>query len=211
MQLYTYFRSSAAYRVRIALNIKQLAWTPEVVWLPDNAQAGPDYKAVNPHGLVPTLVDNGHELGQSLAILEYLDETHPKPALLPADPLARAQVRALALLVACDIHPVNNLRILNYLKSSMGHNQEQVNEWYRHWCHEGLAGYEADLARRPAGRFSFGDSVTMADCCLVPQVFNAQRFDVDISAYPNIARINDTCLKMPEFAKAQPSEQPEAT
>lgn len=211
MQLYTYFRSSAAYRVRIALNIKGVDWSPHVVWLPDGAQSQETYKAVNPHGLVPTLVDGDHELGQSLAILEYLEETHPQPPLLPVEPVARAQVRALSLLVACDIHPVNNLRILNYLKGSMGHSQNEVNAWYRHWCHQGLAAYEADLKRRPSGRFSFGDQITMADLCLVPQVFNAQRFDVDLSAYPNVERINRTCLQLPEFASAQPSAQPEAS
>lgn len=210
MKLYTYFRSSAAYRVRIGLNLKGLSWDPEVVWLPRGDQASAAYRAVNPHGLVPTLVDGEHQLGQSLAILEYLDETHPEPPLLPTDPVQRAHVRASALLIACDIHPVNNLRILKYLKGELGHSQEDIDTWYRHWCDQGLSAYETELAQRPAGRFSFGDQVTLADICLVPQVFNARRFNVDMSAYPNIVRVNDACLALPAFASAQPGEQPEA-
>lgn len=210
MQLYTYFRSSAAYRVRIALNLKQLAWEPQVVWLPDGAQASDQYKQVNPHGLVPTLEIDGQRLGQSLAIIEYLDEQYPDPPLLGREAISRAQVRALSLLVACDIHPVNNLRILKYLKHSMGQSQDEINAWYRHWCNEGLSAYEADLARREPGAFSFGEEVTMADICLVPQVFNAQRFDVDIAQYPNVARVNDRCLALPAFEKAHPLAQPEA-
>lgn len=210
MKLYTYFRSSAAYRVRIALNLKNLSAEHEVVWLTKGEQSADAYTRMNPHGLVPTLVENGQELGQSLAILEYLDEQHPQPPLLPADPVQRAQVRAMALLIACDIHPVNNLRILKYLKSELGHSQDEVDTWYRHWCDLGLAGLEADVSRRNPGKFCFGDSVTMADICLVPQVFNANRFNVDMSQYPNLARINDTCLQLTAFDKAQPMKQPEA-
>lgn len=210
MKLFTYFRSSAAYRVRIALNLKNLPAEHEVVWLTKGEQSADAYTQINPHGLVPTLVDNGQELGQSLAILEYLDELHPEPALLPQDPVERAQVRAMALLIACDIHPVNNLRILKYLKSELGHSQDEVDTWYRHWCDQGLAGLEADILRRKPGKFCFGDSVTLADICLVPQVFNANRFNVDMSQYPNVARINDTCLQLPEFDQAQPMKQPES-
>jgi len=181
-----------------------------VVWLTKGEQSADAYTRMNPHGLVPTLVENGQELGQSLAILEYLDEQHPQPPLLPADPVQRAQVRAMALLIACDIHPVNNLRILKYLKSELGHSQDEVDTWYRHWCDLGLAGLEADVSRRNPGKFCFGDSVTMADICLVPQVFNANRFNVDMSQYPNLARINDTCLQLTAFDKAQPMKQPEA-
>ncbi len=211
MKLYTYFRSSAAYRVRIALNLKSLPAEHEVVWLTKGEQSADSYTAINPHGLVPTLIDNGHELGQSLAILEYLDEQYPDtPALLPADPIGRAQVRAMALLIACDIHPVNNLRILKYLKSELQHSQEEVDVWYRHWCDQGLAGLEADVSKRKPGKYCFGDTVTLADVCLVPQVFNANRFNVDMSQYPNVARINETCLQLPAFDRAQPMKQPES-
>jgi maleylacetoacetate isomerase len=209
-KLYTYFRSSAAFRVRIALNHKGLAWEPAVVWLPDGEQTGEAYRAVNPQSLVPTLVDGEHRLNQSLAIIEYLDETRPGPKLLPADPIGRARVRSLSLLVACDIHPLNNLRVLKYLKGTLGQSQEAVDGWYRHWCDEGLRALEDELTGGAGGVFCHGESVTMADLCLVPQVFNAKRFSVDLSRYPRTMRVFDACMQLPAFRDAQPSVQPEA-
>jgi len=211
LTLYTYFRSSAAFRVRIALNLKGLDWSPEVIWLPGGEQTGSDYRSVNVQGLVPTLVDGDARLHQSLAIIEYLDETKPGQKLLPTDPLGRARVRSLSQLVACDIHPINNLRILNYLKKNLAQSQEAVDAWYRHWCDEGLSALEAELADPRTGLFSHGDAVTMADLCLVPQVFNAQRFQVDMSRYPNVMRIFSRCMSMDAFTKAQPSAQAEAS
>ncbi len=213
MKLYTYFRSSAAYRVRIALNLKGLQ--PEMVpihLLKDGGmQLQPEYRTVNPEALVPALEDEGQVLTQSLAIIEYLEETHPAPALLPADALGRARVRALALAVACDIHPINNLRILRYLSGELGVSEEQKNAWYRHWCAQGLAALEAQLARSSqTDTFCHGDTPTIADCCLVPQVFNAQRFNVDLSAMPTIQRINAACLQLPAFIAAQPGQQADA-
>ena len=209
-KLYTYFRSSAAFRVRIALNLKGLDWEPAVVWLPAGEQAGEAYRAVNVQGLVPTLVDGQHRLTQSLAIIEYLDETRSGPRLLPADPLGRARVRSLSLLVACDIHPLNNLRVLKYLKDPLGQPQEAADAWYRHWCDEGLSALEGELRDTRTGTYCHGDQVTMADACLVPQVFNAQRFAVDMSRYPSTMRIFDACMRLDAFQKAQPSVQPEA-
>jgi maleylacetoacetate isomerase len=210
MKLYTYFRSSAAFRVRCALNLKGLAYEPEIVWLLTEEQKSDAYAALNPQQLVPTLVDDGHVLNQSMAIIEYLDETKPGPKLLPADPLGRARVRALAQLVACEIHPVNNLRILKYLKKTLGHDQPTVDAWYRHWVAEGLGAFERELARGPAGRYCHGDAPTMADCCLVPQVFNAKRFDCPLDAYPNTMRVFDALMVLPAFDAAQPSKQPDA-
>jgi maleylpyruvate isomerase len=209
-KLYTYFRSSAAFRVRIALNLKGLDWEPAVVWLPTGEQASDAYREVNVQGLVPTLVEGQHRLTQSLAIIEYLDETRPGSKLLPADPLGRARVRALSLLVACDIHPLNNLRVLNYLKNPLGQTQEAVDTWYRHWCDEGLSALEGELRDGRTGTYCHGEQVTMADACLVPQVFNAQRFAVDLSRYPSTMRIFDACMRLEAFQKAQPSVQPEA-
>ncbi len=210
LTLYTYFRSSAAFRVRIALNYKNLAWQPEVIWLPSGEQAGTSYQAVNPQALVPTLVEDGQPLAQSMAIIEYLDETHPQPPLLPGSPRDRARIRSLAQLVACDIHPVNNLRILKYLKREMGQEQEAIDGWYRHWCTEGLSAYERQLADGGGGDFSHGSQVTLADVCLVPQIFNAQRFEVDMARFPKTMTIFDHCMALPAFDAAQPSKQPEA-
>jgi maleylacetoacetate isomerase len=210
LTLYTYFRSSAAFRVRIALNLKGLDWQPEVIWLPAGEQAGAAYLAVNPQALVPTLVEDGHHLAQSLAILEYLDETHPEPPLLPGSARDRARIRSLAALVACDIHPVNNLRILKYLKREMGQDQAAIDTWYRHWCNQGLAAYERQLGDGGAGRFSHGGQVTLADVCLVPQVFNARRYEVDLAQYPKVAAVVDQCMVLPAFQAAEPSRQPEA-
>lgn len=211
IELYTYFRSSASFRVRIALALKGLQWQPHVVWLPDGEQATDAYRVTNPQSLVPTLVDDGLRLAQSLAIIEYLDETRPPAMLLPADAAGRARVRSLAQLVACEIHPLNNLRVLNHLKRELGLDQAAVDDWYRHWCGEGLAALERDLAASPAtGRFCHGDTPTMADCCLVPQIFNAKRFGVELAPYPTVMRVFEACMQLPAFEAAQPSRQPEA-
>lgn len=210
LKLYTYFRSSAAFRVRIALNLKGLAWEPEVVWLLSGEQNRDSYRQVNPQGLVPTLVDGDLRLTQSMAIIEYLDETHPEPPLLAQGAAARARIRALAQIVACDTHPIDNLRVLKYLKSTLGQDQEAIDTWYRHWCIEGLTAYERELEGGPAGRFSHGDSPTLADICLVPQVFNARRFGVGLVAYPRLMAAFDACMALPAFDKAQPSKQSDA-
>ena len=208
--LYTYFRSSAAFRVRIALNLKALAWQPEVVWLPSGEQAADQYRNLNPQALVPTLVADGQRLAQSMAIIEYLDEVHPQPPLMPGTPLDRARIRSLAQLVACDIHPLNNLRILKYLKHEMGQQQDAIDRWYRHWCIQGLAAYERELATGAGGQFSHGDVATLADICLVPQVFNAQRFEVDMTKFPLVMAVFERCMRLPAFDDAQPSRQAEA-
>lgn len=212
MKLYTYFRSSAAYRVRIALNLKGLAYDALPVHLlrDGGEQLAPAYRAVNPAGLVPALEDNGIVLTQSLAIIEYLEEVHPLVPLLPQDAVGRARVRALAQTIASDTHPITNLRVLKYLKGPMGLSEEQKMEWYRHWLREGMATLEAHLERDgDMGRFSYGDTPTIADCCLVPQVFNAQRFEVDLAPYPNVARIAANCADLPAFKAAHPSAQPD--
>jgi maleylacetoacetate isomerase len=210
VKLYTYFRSSAAFRVRIALNLKGLAYDAVFVHLPKGEHREPEYTSVDPQALVPTLVDEGHALSQSLAIIEYLDETHPQPRLLPENAVGRARVRSLSLLVACEIHPLNNLRTLQHLRRALGQNEEQINAWYRHWIADGLAKLEADLGRGGAGRFCHGDAPTMADCCLVPQIFNAKRYDSDLAPYQKVMRIFDACMKLEAFDRAQPSKQPDA-
>ena len=211
MKLYTYFRSSAAFRVRIALNLKGLAYEPAFVHLPRGEHRAAAYGAVNPQALVPTLEDAGKRITQSLAIIEYLEETHPLPALLPKDPLGRARVRSLSMLISNEIHPVNNLRVLQHLKRALGQSEDQVNAWYRHWIAEGLAKFEADLVYgKSAGTFCYGDAPTMADCCLVPQIFNAQRYQCDTAPYPTAMRVHAACLKLDAFVRAQPSQQPDA-
>lgn len=211
MLLYGYFRSSAAYRVRIALNLKGLAYDNHFIHLQKNDQLSEDYARLNPQKQVPALVDDGTMLTQSLAIMEYLDETHPDPALLPSDPAERARVRALALAIACDIHPLNNLRVLRYLVKEMGLPEEKKNQWYQHWIENGFQAVEKMLAGSPAtGRFCHSDSPTMADICLVPQVANARRFDCDLSAFPTVVRIDAECRKLEAFAKAAPDKQPDA-
>ncbi|HLU78670.1 MAG TPA: maleylacetoacetate isomerase, partial [Burkholderiaceae bacterium] len=202
MKLYSYFRSSAAYRVRIALNLKGLAYeTVPVHLLKDGGQQySADYKALNPTALVPTLVDGELAIGQSMAILEYLEETHPQPPLLPSDAAGRARVRAIAQTIACDIHPLNNLRVLKHLKHVVGVDEDTKNAWYRHWIDVGLSSIEAMLAGHPStGRFCHGDHVTLADVLLVPQVFNARRFECDLSAMPTIHRIVDACSQLDAF------------
>jgi maleylpyruvate isomerase len=211
MKLYTYFRSSAAFRVRIALNLKGLAYEPSFVHLAKGEHRAPAYGTLNAQALLPTLEDEAQRLTQSLAILEYLEETHPEVPLLPKDAPGRARVRSLALLIACEIHPLNNLRVLQHLKRVLGQNEEQVNAWYRHWIADGLAKFEADLARGgSSGKFCHGDSPTMADCCLVPQIFNAQRYQCDTAPYPATMRIFTECMKLEAFDRAQPSKQPDA-
>jgi maleylpyruvate isomerase len=211
LKLHSYFRSSAAYRCRIALNLKGLAHeTAFVHLLKDGGQQNaPAYRALNPQGLVPTLEVDGHTLTQSLAIIEYLDETHPEPRLLPGDALQRARIRAFALAIACDIHPINNLRVLRYLKGPLKQEQAAIDVWYRHWVETGLAACEALL---PAGksRFCFGDQPTLADCCLVPQVYNARRLQSDLSRLPRIVAIDEACRALPAFAQAAPEAQADA-
>jgi maleylacetoacetate isomerase len=210
LDLYTFFRSSASYRVRIALALKGLKAEQKVVWLPGGEQNAEDYRAVNPQQFVPTLVADGHVLTQSLAIMEYLEEVHPEPALLPRDALGRARVRSLSQLVACEIHPLNNLRVLKYLKGPLGQPQPVVDTWYRHWVTEGLAAFERQLGDGGSGAFCHGDTVTMADACLVPQIFNAQRFDTDLSPFPVTMRIFDDLMRLDAFDRTQPMKQPEA-
>jgi maleylpyruvate isomerase len=212
MRLYTFFRSSASFRVRIALNYKGLAYEPALVSLPKGEHLEAKYKAVNAQGLVPALDDAGHVLTQSLAIIEYLDEVHPGPKLLPADPFDRAYVRAFSQIVACEIHPLNNLRTLKHVRKTYGLDEEGVNAWYRHWIAEGFGMMEAFLARgKKHGKFCFRDQVTMADCCLVPQVFNAQRYNCDLKPYPTVMRLHEECMKLDAFIRAQPSKQPDAS
>jgi maleylacetoacetate isomerase len=212
VKLYTYFRSSAAFRVRIALNLKELAYEPVFIHLAKGEHRKPQYSGPYPQGLLPTLVDDsGEALSQSLAIMEYLDETHPEVPLLPADAFGRARVRSLSLLIACEIHPLNNLRTLQYLKRQLGQSEEQINTWYRHWVADGLTKLEGDMARKPGtGEFCHGNTPGMADCCLVPQIFNAKRYDCDLTPYPTVMRVFEACMKLEAFDRAQPSKQPDA-
>jgi maleylacetoacetate isomerase len=212
MKLYDYFRSSAAYRVRIALAMKGLSPERAFVHLRKQAQRASDYLQLNPQGLVPALVtDDGAVLTQSLAIIEYLDETHPQPPLLPADAVGRARVRSLALAVACDIHPLNNLRVLLYLKNTLGVADEQKDGWYKYWIDVGLEAIELRVARdATTGRFCYGDTPTLADICLVPQLANARRMTIDMAPYPTLTRIESACLALPAFAAAAPEKQPDA-
>ncbi len=211
MKLYGFFRSSAAFRVRIALNLKGLAYDDAFVHLRRGDQARPDYRRINPQGLVPVLeTDDGRRLIQSLAIIEYLDERHPEPPLLPADPAAKARVRALADIVACDIHPINNLRVLRYLTRQLGQDETAVASWYNHWIATGFEALEALLADDPqTGTFCHGDRPGLADIALVPQVYNSERYALDLAPYPTIARIYRSCLALDPFIKAHPDAQPD--
>jgi maleylacetoacetate isomerase len=214
LTLHNYFRSSASYRVRIALNLKGLPYhyAPVHLLKDGGQQHSNDYQRVNPARLVPTLVDDGHAIGQSLAIIEYLDETHPEPALMPRDPLGRARVRALAQSVACEIHPLNNLRVLQYLDNDLNVDESTKATWYRHWITLGFTAIEAMLASDPAtGVFCHGDTPGLADCCLIPQIANSRRFDTPLDAFPTIRRIEQACLALDAFAKAAPPLQPDAT
>jgi maleylacetoacetate isomerase len=202
-RLFDYFRSSACYRVRIALNLKGVDYESVRVDLVEGGQKEPAYRAVNPQGLIPALEIDGRTLVQSLAVMDYLEATRPEPPLLPADPADSAHVRALALVIACDIHPLNNLRILKYLSGPLGQPQEGRDSWYRHWVGEGFAALEAMAAPR-AGRFLFGDSPTVADICLVPQMFNARRFEVPLDDYPTLVRADAEAGRIEAFAAAHP-------
>ena len=211
MKLYGFFRSSAAFRVRIALNLKGVSYEQAFVHLRRNDQSKPDYLALNPQGLVPALEDGKALLIQSLAIIEYLEERHPEPPFLPQDPVDRARVRALAGIVACDIHPINNLRVLRYLMRPLGHDEAAVAAWYNHWIAAGFAALERLLAADPrTGRFCHGERPGLADIALVPQVVNAERYRLDMTPYPTIARIFATCMALAPFAAAHPSQQPDA-
>jgi maleylpyruvate isomerase len=212
MKLYDYFRSSAAYRVRIALNLKAQTPAREFVHLRRNAQRGDEYLALNPQGLVPALVtDEGEVLTQSLAIIGYLDDRFPAPPLLPGPAAERARVRGIALEIACDIHPLNNLRVLQYLKNTLGVTEEQKDAWYRYWIDVGLEALETRLSRDPeTGRHCHGDVPTLADVCLVPQLANARRMNIDVTPYPTLTRIEAAAISLPAFADAAPSRQPDA-
>ena len=210
MKLYTYFRSSAAYRVRIALNLKGIGYeTVPIHLIKDGGRhRTAEYRAVNPQMRVPSLaLDNGEVLIQSMAIMEYLEETHPKPPLLPSDPVARAHVRAFADVIACDIHPLNNTSPLFYLKRELKHEQPEIDTWYHHWIHQGFEALETLV--RP-GPYAFGKEVTLADVCLVPQMFNARRLKVPLDKYPKLVAVDAALLKLPAFDKARPENQPDA-
>mgnify|MGYP003334602784 FL=1 len=214
MKLYSYFRSSASYRVRIALNLKGLPYdiVPVHLLKDGGEQFSAEYRALNPDALVPSLqLADGDVLTQSLAIIEYLEEVYPAPPLLPTDPIDRAWLRSIALSIACDIHPIDNLRVLRYLQNEMGVSEDAKNRWYRHWVEQGLASVERVLARdKRVGRFCFGDAPGFADCMLIPQVANGQRMQCDLSGMPTILRINQACLQLEAFAKAAPAQQPDA-
>ena len=210
MQLYSYFRSSASFRVRIALRLKGLAYDYVPVQIAKGEQFQPAFDALAPAHLVPLLKDGDALLSQSLAIIEYLDETHPEPPLLPRDPLGRARVRALALDIACEIHPLDNLRVLRYLVKEMKVGEDDKNRWYRHWCETGLETVERQLAQPGHGRFCFGDTPTLADCVLVPQIFNAQRMDCRTEHVLNVMRVFEACMQLEAFREAQPSACPDA-
>ncbi|MFB2538073.1 MULTISPECIES: maleylacetoacetate isomerase [unclassified Acinetobacter] len=212
MKLYSYFRSSAAYRVRIALNLKQLSYETIPVHLVNQGgeQKLPAYTAINPQKLVPSLDDQGQIITQSLAIMEYLDETYSETPLLPQDAVGRARVRAIAQLIACDTHPLNNLRVLQYLQNNFKVDDDAKNQWYKHWIHESFAALEQLLQSPETGRFCHGDMPSLADACLVPQVYNARRFNCDLSAYPTIVRIDAECTKLPAFQAAAPENQIDA-
>ena len=209
MELYNYFRSSASYRVRIALALKGLGYDYKSVHIAKNEQFTESYAAVSASRLVPLLRDGEHTLTQSLAIIEYLDETHPEPPLLPEAPHERARVRALALDIACEIHPLNNLRVLRYLVRDLKVADADKDRWYRHWVETGLEVVERQLAAQPA-RYCHGDAPTLADCCLVPQVYNARRFACDLTPYPTLVRIADALSTEPAFAAAAPDRQPDS-
>ena len=210
MKLHNYFRSSASFRVRIALELKGLAYDYLPVHLVKGEHKTEKYAAISASGLVPTLeTDDGELLSQSMAIIEYLDETHPSPPLLPQDALGRARVRALAQLIACEIHPLNNLRVLKYLVRDLKVEEEAKNTWYRHWVREGLEAFERQLNQLPPSVYCYGGTPTLADCCLVPQIFNGQRFNVDFGGLPRTMAAFEACMKHPAFQKAQPSSCPD--
>ncbi|MEX1033032.1 MAG: maleylacetoacetate isomerase [Cellvibrionaceae bacterium] len=210
MKLYTYFRSSAAYRVRIALNLKALDYTAVPTNLREDGgqHRKPDYLELNPQALIPTLMDDGVSFTQSLAIIEYLDEKFPDIPLLPEFPAARAHIRAMALAIACDIHPLNNLRVLNYLQSEMGRDDSAIKQWYQHWILLTFDGLEK-LVENYGGDYCYGNTISLADVCLIPQIANAKRFDTDLSDFPRLTRINDILTQHPAFIAAAPENQPD--
>lgn len=213
MELYTYYRSSAAYRVRIALNLKGLPYQALPVGLIEGGgqQHSTEYQAVNPQRMVPVLIDGAHAISQSLAIIEYLDETQPGPRLLPIDPVERARARQFALMVACDIHPLNNLRVRLYLQNTLGVSEDARQAWYRHWILEGLDALELWLtAENCPGRYCVGDRPSIADCCLIPQLYNARIYHVDVEEFPILASIDAHCATLPAFRAAAPERQPDA-
>jgi maleylpyruvate isomerase len=210
MILYDYYRSSAAYRVRIALNLKGLGTERRFIHLRRGEQRAPAYLELNPQGLIPLLAVGNRRFTQSLAIIEYLEEKYPAPALLPLTPEDRAWVRAVALSIACDIHPLNNTRVLKYLAKELGIEEPRRDEWYRHWIVDGFTALESQLQERDGGRFCLGDDPTLADICLVPQVANAQRLHVPMDAFPRIRAINEACLALPAFEQARPENNPDA-
>ena len=213
MKLYTFFRSSASYRVRIALNLKGLSYEQAPVHLRRGGgeQLSAAYRALNPQALVPALEDNGKILTQSLAIIEYLEEKQPKPALLPADPADKALVRSMAMVIACEVHPIQNLRVLNHVKKEYGQTDEQVNRWAQHWIDLGLSALEQMIVAQPKrDKFCFGATPTLADICLVPQLGNARRYGCDLSKHPAILDIEKNCMTLTTFANAAPEKQPDA-
>jgi maleylacetoacetate isomerase len=211
MKLYNYFRSSASFRVRIALALKGLRYAYVPVHLPRGDHRQPGYTGLAADGLVPLLeLDDGTRLSQSMAIIEFLDEQNPQPALLPADALGRARVRALAQSIACEIHPLNNLRVLKYLSRELKVDEDTKNTWYRHWVRTGLESFERQLAQQVPSTFCWGESPTLADCCLVPQIFNARRFDTPLEGLPRTMAAFDACMALPAFQQAQPSACPDA-
>jgi maleylacetoacetate isomerase len=211
MKLYTFYRSSAAYRVRVALNIKRLTCEHIPKAFAKNEHRAPDYLALNPQGLIPALEHDGAVLSQSLAIIEFLDEKYPDPPLLPAEPLARAQIRSISLAIACDIHPLNNLRVLNYLRRELQQSDDRVNAWYRHWITVGFTGLEQQVRAYSGGaRFCHGDALSIADICLVPQVYNARRFNTDLTPFPTLVAISTHLESLPAFAAARPEAQADA-
>jgi maleylacetoacetate isomerase/maleylpyruvate isomerase len=210
MKLYNYFRSSASFRVRIALALKGLPYDYVAVHLAKGEHRQPGFADVSADQLVPLLeLDDGTRLSQSMAIIEYLDEVQPEPALLPRDALGRARVRALAQSIACEIHPINNLRVLKYLTKELQVDEEAKNTWYRHWVRSGLEAFERQLQQRPAGLFCHGDTPSLADCCLVPQIFNGQRFNTPLDGLPRTMAVFDACMALPAFQQAQPSACPD--
>jgi len=213
MKLYTFFRSSASYRVRIALHLKNIPYDQAPIHLRRGGgeQLSAAYKAINPQGLVPALEDNGKILTQSLAIIEYLEEKYPKPPIFPADPADKALVRSMAMVIACEVHPIQNLRVLNYVKATYNQTDAQVNQWAQHWIDLGLAALEQMILAQPKrGKFCFGDAPTLADICLVPQLGNARRYGCDLAKHPTIVEIEKSCMALPAFADAAPEKQPDA-
>jgi maleylacetoacetate isomerase len=210
-QLYTFFRSSTSFRLRIALAYKRLDYEPHYVSLPKMEHRIPSYRDMNPQGLVPLLVEDGRFLIQSMAVIEYLDEVYPEPPLMPKDPIGRSYVRAVSQVIGCEIHPLNNVRVLKHLKAQFGADEAATNAWYEHWITEGLSGLEGYLAREGlSGDFCYGNTVTMADICLVPQIFNARRFNCALDAYPKLLAITDRCMTLDAFRAAEPSTQGDA-